>query len=104
MQLVQKPVHLEWMQVMLTCLLMFADENFRKKASLFRGVRLLQQDPVETLFSFICSSNNNIARISGMIERMCQHFGDKIAEVKVFNVLTYVMQCFELSLKGAMLS
>ena len=39
-----------------------ADENFRKVAKDYRGVRMLCQDPVENLFSFICSSNNNIQR------------------------------------------
>lgn len=39
-----------------------ADPNFSKVAPNFQGVRMLRQDPVENLFSFICSSNNNIQR------------------------------------------
>lgn len=38
------------------------DPHFEKAAEKFAGVRILCQDPVENLFSFICSSNNNIAR------------------------------------------
>jgi N-glycosylase/DNA lyase len=38
------------------------DPHFKKAAEKFTGVRILSQDPVENLFSFICSSNNNIAR------------------------------------------
>ena len=38
------------------------DENFAKKCPNFPGVRMLDQDPVENVFSFICSSNNNIQR------------------------------------------
>jgi N-glycosylase/DNA lyase len=30
-------------------------------------VRILRQDPWEALVGFICSSNNNIARISQMV-------------------------------------
>lgn len=45
------------------------------------GVRLLQQDPIECLFSFICSSNNNIARITGMVERLCQAFGPELIQL-----------------------
>lgn len=36
-----------------------------------RGLRLMRpSDPVETLFSFLCSPNNHLARIAGMIDRL----------------------------------
>lgn len=38
------------------------DEHFALAADKCPGVRLLDQPPVENVFSFICSSNNNIAR------------------------------------------
>jgi N-glycosylase/DNA lyase len=44
-----------------------ADSNFKKKAISFSGIRVLRQDPWEALIGFICSSNNNIARISQMV-------------------------------------
>ena len=44
-----------------------ADRNFEKKAPKFTGVRILRQDAWEALVGFICSSNNNIARISQMV-------------------------------------
>ena len=44
-----------------------ADSNFKKKAPKFAGVRVLRQDAWEALVGFICSSNNNIIRISQMV-------------------------------------
>jgi len=44
-----------------------SDPNFRRKAPKFTGIRILNQDAWETLIAFICSSNNNIARISSMV-------------------------------------
>ncbi|NXJ73826.1 OGG1 lyase, partial [Trogon melanurus] len=53
-----------------------ADPLFRKVAEDFpAGVRVLRQDPIECLLSFICTSNNHISRITTMIERLCQAFG-----------------------------
>lgn len=44
-----------------------ADANFKKKAPIFTGVRILKQDAWEAVLGFICSSNNNIPRISQMV-------------------------------------
>lgn len=55
-----------------------ADQNFKKKAPKFTGVRILRQDAWEALVGFICSSNNNIARISQMVEKLCIHYGPLI--------------------------
>lgn len=43
-----------------------------------RGIRLLRQDPWETLCSFILSQNNNIPRIRKIIEALCQAYGEEI--------------------------
>ncbi|XP_046583451.1 N-glycosylase/DNA lyase-like isoform X2 [Haliotis rubra] len=58
-----------------------ADQNFKKISSSFQGIRMLRQDPVENLFSFICSSNNHISRISSMVEKLCDQYGAEITEV-----------------------
>ncbi|KAH7889422.1 DNA glycosylase [Phlebopus sp. FC_14] len=49
------------------------DTVFRALRSRFPGIRMLRQDPWENLVSFICSSNNNIARITKMIHALCKH-------------------------------
>ena len=59
-----------------------ADTVFSKTVgNKFHGIRVLRQDPVENLFSFICSSNNNIERISSMVEKLCIHYGREIANL-----------------------
>lgn len=44
------------------------------------GIRILQQEPWEALCTFIISQNNNIKRIKGIVERLCETFGDRIAD------------------------
>lgn len=39
------------------------------------GIRILRQELWETVISFIISASNNIPRIKGIIERLCQNFG-----------------------------
>ncbi|EFN82354.1 N-glycosylase/DNA lyase [Harpegnathos saltator] len=58
------------------------DMYFQKCLNGNNAVRILQQDVVETLFSFICSSNNNVMRISSMVEKLCLLFGQKICSVE----------------------
>ncbi len=74
-----------------------ADPNFAKRAPEFAGVRILSQDAWEALVGFICSSNNNIARISQMVRpkphfdnfqakmsqvhKLCIHYGPLIGHV-----------------------
>ncbi|KXL46501.1 MAG: hypothetical protein FE78DRAFT_146035 [Acidomyces sp. 'richmondensis'] len=52
-----------------------SDPNFAQKAPRFAGVRILKQDAWEALVGFICSSNNNISRISQMVHKLCIHYG-----------------------------
>lgn len=57
------------------------DPNFRRRAPSFTGVRILNQDSWETLVGFICSSNNNISRISQMVHKLCLHYGPHIGTI-----------------------
>ena len=76
-----------------------ADANFNRRAPKFTGVRILKQDAWEALVGFICSSNNNIIRISQMVrcstqieylvlsdtilqmEKLCIHYGPEVGHV-----------------------
>ncbi|PWA85700.1 8-oxoguanine-DNA glycosylase 1 [Artemisia annua] len=44
------------------------DERFAELAVNLSGARVLRQDPLECLVQFICSSNNNIKRITKMVD------------------------------------
>lgn len=45
-----------------------------------QGIRLLQQEPWETLISFIISQNNHIPRIKKCIESLSENFGEMAGE------------------------
>jgi len=44
------------------------------------GLRVLNQDRWEALATFILSQNNNITRITGIVQRLCQTFGQPLEE------------------------
>ncbi len=48
-----------------------------RAAQVSKGLRLLNQDPEEMIFSFIISQNNNIPRIKKIISRICAELGEK---------------------------
>lgn len=51
------------------------DPIMQKAVEYAGGIRLLNQDPFETLISFIISQNNNIPRIKGIISRLSKAYG-----------------------------
>lgn len=60
------------------------DPTLKEAAAYGSGIRILKQDPWEALCSFIISQNNNIPRIKGIIERLCENFGQNIGEFYTF--------------------
>lgn len=56
------------------------DPVFARFATRFTGLRMLRQDPWECLCAFVCSSNNNIARIGQMVQNLCTHFSEPLCE------------------------
>lgn len=53
------------------------DETLSKACAFAGGIRLLRQNSWECLISFIISQNNNIPRIKGIIDRLCEHYGGR---------------------------
>ncbi len=56
------------------------DPTLAKAAAFAPGIRILNQDPWEALCCFILSQNNNIPRIKGIVERLCEGFGEPSEE------------------------
>ena len=56
-----------------------SDAVLREAAQCCAGLRILRQEPFETIITFILSANNNIARIRGIIKKLCELAGEPIA-------------------------
>ena len=58
------------------------------------GIRILKQNPIETIISFIISANNNIKRIQQIINKICVKFGAKQQDLNyyAFPTLTELKQ------------
>lgn len=50
-------------------------------AGCLQGVRIINQDPFECLISFICSSNNNIPRITKMLTAIRSEYGEPLLTI-----------------------
>ena len=46
----------------------------------FHGLRLLRQDPTECLLSFVCTTANNIPKITRSIDEMSRVYGELVCE------------------------
>lgn len=54
------------------------DAPMRRAVATHPGLRLLRQDPWETLAAFILSSTKRIPQIQQMVERLCDAYGERI--------------------------
>lgn len=54
------------------------DPSLKSATDFCPGIRLLRQEPWEAICSFIISQNNNIPRIKGIVQRLCENFGTPI--------------------------
>lgn len=52
----------------------------REACSYASGIRVLRQEPWEAYITFVISQNNNIVRIKGLVERLCEAFGEEFPE------------------------
>ncbi len=54
------------------------DDEIRKSITYGKGIRILRQELWEMIITFIISQNNNIPRISKLVEALCENYGRKI--------------------------
>ena len=62
------------------CRVLSADDTLRRACRYGSGIRILRQEPFETLITFILSQNNNIVRIKGLVQRLCEQFGEPLGD------------------------
>lgn len=67
-------------------------EILRSALDYGRGVRLLRQPLAEVIINFIISANNNIPRIRGSVNRIAEHFGEKMPWGYSFPTLSKLQQ------------
>jgi N-glycosylase/DNA lyase len=58
----------------------YDEKSLNSACEAYNGIRILKQDEWEAICSFIISANNNIPRIKGIIERLCENFGERVGE------------------------
>ena len=69
------------------------NEILKSAAEYSFGIRILNQEPWETLCSFIISQNNNIKRIKGIISRLCDNFGEDKGDYRAFPTAERIAAC-----------
>ena len=65
-----------------------------------KGIRLMHQQLVETIISFIISANNNIPRIQKTLQQIAIHFGKNCGEFYAFPTLAELQKITEQDFVG----
>lgn len=65
------------------------DPHIREAMQEFAGLRVIRQDPVECLFSFLCTSAAPLYRIRRTITALCREYGDGYAGGEVAGLEHY---------------
>jgi len=60
------------------------DKVLAKTIPFGKGIRILKNNPLEMIFSFVISANNRIPRIKKIIEAMCEKAGENMGEYYAF--------------------
>lgn len=63
------------------------DEKIKNAVAYGEGIRLLNQDRLETIISFIISQNKNIPGIKLILERLTEGYGEKLGQYYSFPAL-----------------
>lgn len=58
------------------------DSFLEKAAEYGSGIRILRQEPFETILSFMLSSANNIPRIKSLVEKLCESYGTEFVPIR----------------------
>ncbi|MGI5836115.1 MAG: DNA glycosylase, partial [Chloroflexota bacterium] len=57
------------------------DPWIQSAVSTFSGLRVLDQEPQETLLSYVCSTANSVPRISRSVDEMSRRYGEFIGHI-----------------------
>jgi N-glycosylase/DNA lyase len=55
------------------------DIHIKRALDMFRGLRVIRQDPWECLISYICATYKNVPGIKHMLSNLSRRFGERIA-------------------------
>lgn len=74
--------------------------KIKKAIDFGSGIRILKQDPFETIIGFIISANNNIKRIQKSMFAIRQNYGNKIGNYYTFPTKEKLLLATELDFKN----